>query len=45
MLMYIDEFHEIGTQKAAVFLWVLIKLLLSMFRGKARYFASKEGFG
>ena len=34
MLMNIDEFHEIGIQKAAVFLWVLMKFLLSLFRGK-----------
>jgi len=42
--MNIDEFHEIGIQKAAVFLWVLMKFLLSLFRGKIWYFASKKGF-
>jgi len=45
MLINVDELHKIGAQKAVVFLWVLMKLLLILFRGKVRYFASKEGFG
>jgi hypothetical protein len=43
MLMNIDKFHEIVAQK--VFLWVLMKLLLILFRGEVLYFASKEDLG